>query len=42
MAARAEYRSTGRRLRFDTIAVHGMYSMEEAFAGGQGGIIELR
>ena len=40
MAARAEYRSTVRRLRFDTIAVHGMYSMEEAFSGGQGGIIE--
>jgi O-acetylhomoserine/O-acetylserine sulfhydrylase-like pyridoxal-dependent enzyme len=29
-----------RKARFDTIAVHGMYSVEEAFAQGQGGIIE--
>ncbi len=40
MAARAAHRARVRRLKFDTIAVHGMYSMEEAFAGGQGGIIE--
>jgi O-acetylhomoserine/O-acetylserine sulfhydrylase-like pyridoxal-dependent enzyme len=40
MSARAEHRKRVRQLRFDTIAVHGMYSMEEAFAGGQGGIIE--
>jgi len=40
MASRAAHRSRVRRLRFDTIAVHGMYSMEEAFSGGQGGIIE--
>jgi O-acetylhomoserine/O-acetylserine sulfhydrylase-like pyridoxal-dependent enzyme len=40
MAARADHRRRVRRLKFDTIAVHGMYSMEEAFSGGQGGIIE--
>lgn len=33
-------RARVRGLKFDTIAVHGMYSMEEAWAGGQGGIIE--
>jgi len=37
---RKELRREVRRLKFDTIAVHGMYSMEEAFRGGQGGIIE--
>ena len=37
---RKEHRREVRRLRFDTIAVHGIYSMGEAFAGGQGGIIE--
>ncbi len=37
---RRAYRETVRRLKFDTIAVHGMYSLQEAFAGGQGGIIE--
>ena len=37
---RNELRRQVRRLKFDTIAVHGMYSMEEAFRGGQGGIIE--
>ena len=40
MAKRKEYREKVRKLRFDTIAVHGMYSVEEAFAQGQGGIIE--
>ncbi len=40
MAARQAHRREVRRLKFDTIAVHGMYSMEEAFSGGQGGIIE--
>ena len=40
LVARAAHRSRVRRLKFDTIAVHGMYSMEEAFSGGQGGIIE--
>ncbi len=39
-AKRKEYREKVRKLRFDTIAVHGMYSVEEAFAQGQGGIIE--
>jgi O-acetylhomoserine/O-acetylserine sulfhydrylase-like pyridoxal-dependent enzyme len=37
---REAFRKATRRLKFDTIAVHGMYSVEEAFAGGQGGIIE--
>jgi O-acetylhomoserine/O-acetylserine sulfhydrylase-like pyridoxal-dependent enzyme len=40
LAERAEYRREVRKLKFDTIAVHGMYGVEEAFAGGQGGIIE--
>ncbi len=40
LARRQAYRQTVRSLKFDTIAVHGMYSVEEAFAGGQGGIIE--
>jgi O-acetylhomoserine/O-acetylserine sulfhydrylase-like pyridoxal-dependent enzyme len=40
IAKRQEYRREVRKLRFDTIAVHGMYSVEEAFGGGQGGIIE--
>jgi O-acetylhomoserine/O-acetylserine sulfhydrylase-like pyridoxal-dependent enzyme len=40
MARRQRYRDQVRQLRFDTIAVHGMYSMEEVFSGGQGGIIE--
>ena len=39
-AKRAELRAKVRRLRFDTIAVHGMYGLEEAFTGGQGGIVE--
>lgn len=40
LAARKRYRDQVRKLKFDTIAVHGMYSAEEAFAAGQGGIIE--
>lgn len=39
-AERKEYRDKVRHLRFDTIAVHGIYDLEEAFRGGQGGIIE--
>jgi O-acetylhomoserine/O-acetylserine sulfhydrylase-like pyridoxal-dependent enzyme len=40
LAQRSELRAAMRRARFDTIAVHGMYSVEEAFRSGQGGIIE--
>ena len=40
MSERKAHRDRVRNLRFDTIAVHGMYSAEEAFRGGQGGIIE--
>jgi O-acetylhomoserine/O-acetylserine sulfhydrylase-like pyridoxal-dependent enzyme len=40
LARRQAYRQSVRALKFDTLAVHGMYSMEEAFAGGQGGTIE--
>ena len=40
MARRKAYREQVRKMRFDTMAVHGMYSVEEAFAQGQGGIIE--
>jgi len=40
MSERRAHRDRVRNLRFDTIAVHGMYSAEEAFTGGQGGIIE--
>ena len=40
LARRTAYRDQVKRLKFDTIAVHGMYSVEEAFANGQGGIIE--
>jgi O-acetylhomoserine (thiol)-lyase len=40
MSERRAHRNRVRSLRFDTIAVHGMYSAEEAFSGGQGGIIE--
>lgn len=40
LAKRGAYRATVRKLKFDTIAVHGMYSVEEAFDGGKGGIIE--
>ncbi len=38
--ARAAFRRQIRALKFDTIAVHGMYGLEEAMANGQGGIIE--
>ena len=37
---RRAYRQSVRSLKFDTLAVHGMYSVAEAFAGGQGGTIE--
>lgn len=37
---RAEFRKRVRTWKFDTIAVQGMYSLEEALSGGQGGIIE--
>jgi len=37
---RRQYRDRMRNLRFDTIAVHGMYSIDECFSGGQGGIVE--
>jgi O-acetylhomoserine/O-acetylserine sulfhydrylase-like pyridoxal-dependent enzyme len=40
MAERKAFRDRVRRLKFDTISVHGMYSVAEAFSGGQGGIIE--
>jgi O-acetylhomoserine (thiol)-lyase len=40
MSERKAHRDRVRSLKFDTIAVHGMYSAEEAFSGGQGGIIE--
>ncbi len=40
LARRKEQRQAMRKARFDTIAVHGMYSVEEAFRSGQGGIIE--
>lgn len=39
-AKRREFRAQVRALRFDTIAVHGMYGLDEALAGGQGGLIE--
>jgi O-acetylhomoserine/O-acetylserine sulfhydrylase-like pyridoxal-dependent enzyme len=39
-AARRAFRDSVRKLKFDTIAVHGTYGVEEAFGGGQGGIIE--
>ena len=38
--ARRALRDEVRRLRFDTIAVHGVYGVEEALRGGQGGIVE--
>jgi len=40
MARRKKQRQEIRKARFDTIAVHGMYSVEEAFLQGQGGVIE--
>lgn len=36
----AEYRKEMRKCRFDTIAVHGLYSMQEALDFNQGSIIE--
>ena len=36
----AEYRQKMRSCRFDTIAVHGNYSMQEALDFNQGSIIE--
>ena len=39
-ARRAAFRAGIRKLKFDTIAVHGTYGVEEAFASGQGGVIE--
>jgi O-acetylhomoserine/O-acetylserine sulfhydrylase-like pyridoxal-dependent enzyme len=36
----AEYRKEMRKCRFDTIAVHGLYSMQEAIDFNQGSIIE--
>jgi O-acetylhomoserine/O-acetylserine sulfhydrylase-like pyridoxal-dependent enzyme len=39
-ARRKEFRARVRTLKFDTIAVHGAYGVEEAFSEGQGGIIE--
>lgn len=36
----AEYRKTMRNCRFDTIAVHGLYSMQESLDYNQGSIIE--
>ena len=37
---RRAYREEVRRLHFDTIAVHGVYGVDEALRGGQGGIVE--
>ncbi len=39
-ARREEHRRAVAGLKFDTIAVHGIYGVEEALAGGQGGVIE--
>jgi O-acetylhomoserine/O-acetylserine sulfhydrylase-like pyridoxal-dependent enzyme len=39
-ARRRAFRAAMRKLKFDTIAVHGMYGVDEAFASGQGGLIE--
>jgi O-acetylhomoserine/O-acetylserine sulfhydrylase-like pyridoxal-dependent enzyme len=40
LARRKVHREKVKTWKFDTIAVHGMYSVEEAFTNGQGGIIE--
>jgi O-acetylhomoserine/O-acetylserine sulfhydrylase-like pyridoxal-dependent enzyme len=40
LAKRREYRGKIRSLKFDTIAVHGMYSVEGSFQEGQGGLME--
>jgi O-acetylhomoserine (thiol)-lyase len=37
---RAELRKRVKSWKFDTIAVHGMYSLDEALTGGHGGVIE--
>jgi len=37
---RSAFRKQVRALKFDTIAVHGMYGLEECFSEGMGGIIE--
>jgi len=37
---RKEYLKSLKKKKFDTLAVHGLYSVEEAFEGGKGGIIE--
>ncbi|MEJ5166201.1 MAG: aminotransferase class V-fold PLP-dependent enzyme [Thermoanaerobaculia bacterium] len=37
---RKKYLKELKKKKFDTLAVHGLYSMEEAFEGGKGGIIE--
>ncbi len=37
---RNAFRTSVRKLKFDTIAVHGTYGLEEAFTGGRGGVIE--
>lgn len=37
---RREFRQSVRGLKFDTIAVHGMYGVEQAFGEGLGGLIE--
>jgi O-acetylhomoserine (thiol)-lyase len=36
----AETRKIAKSWKFDTIAVHGLYSLEEALTGGHGGIME--
>jgi len=40
MDRRAEHRKIVKTWKFDTIACHGIYSLEEALSCGQGGIIE--
>lgn len=37
---RKKYLKELKEKKFDTLAVHGLYSVEEAFEGGKGGIIE--
>jgi O-acetylhomoserine/O-acetylserine sulfhydrylase-like pyridoxal-dependent enzyme len=40
VARRAKFRAGVRRLKFDTIAVHGAYGADEVYASGNGGVIE--
>ena len=40
LARRKALRERVRGMKFDTIAVHGMYGFEEAIEGGKGGLIE--